>query len=157
MKILNRFTREVILEVAFLSEADLSGADLSGANLRKADLRKADLSGADLSGADLSGADLSGADLSGANLPPVQQIEGFKDQVLQAIGNPDKGLNMSVWHSCETVHCLAGWATTLHPEGKLIESLVGTNVAGALIFNACTGTVPNFYSDSETAMNWLKN
>ena len=48
MKILNRFTGKLILEIA-----DLSGADLSGAYLRVAYLSFANLSGANLSGANL--------------------------------------------------------------------------------------------------------
>ena len=68
MKILNRFTEELIREIKTLSGADLHEADLSGANLHRANLRGADLRGADLHGADLHGANLSRADLHGANL-----------------------------------------------------------------------------------------
>ena len=88
VKILNRWTQEIIfsaeiecapdsspsikigmaVEVAVKSRANLSGAYLSGADLSGANLSGAYLSGADLSGANLSGADLSRADLSRANL-----------------------------------------------------------------------------------------
>ena len=73
MKIINRYTSAVILEVDNLSTADLRGADLRGADLRGADLntanlRRADLRGADLNTANLCGADLSTADLRGADL-----------------------------------------------------------------------------------------
>ena len=68
MKILNRFTGKLILEIADLSGADLSGANLSGANLSYADLSYADLGRADLSGANLRGANLRSADLGYANL-----------------------------------------------------------------------------------------
>ena len=61
MKIKNRFTGAIILEID-----TLSGANLSHANLSRANLSRADLSGANLSHANLSGADLSGADLYGA-------------------------------------------------------------------------------------------
>ena len=68
MKILNRFTGELLLDYPGdnLSRADLSGADLSWANLSGANLSGANLSRADLSGANLSGANLSRADLSEA-------------------------------------------------------------------------------------------
>src|SRR3990167_8807713 len=78
MRIKNRFTGGLILEIeslynadlshADLYNADLSRADLSRANLSHANLYNADLSRADLSRANLSHADLLGADLSRANL-----------------------------------------------------------------------------------------
>jgi hypothetical protein len=68
MKILNRFTDELILEIDLLKNKDLTRTNLSGANLSGANLSGANLSGANLSGADLSWANLSGANLSGANL-----------------------------------------------------------------------------------------
>ena len=58
MKIKNRFTGKLIIEIKCGVKADLREADLWEADLRKADLRKADLRGADLRGADLRGADL---------------------------------------------------------------------------------------------------
>jgi hypothetical protein len=163
------------LSDADLSDADLSDADLSGANLRIADLSGANLSGANLSGADLSRANLSdadlrianlrianlsGADLSGAkNLPPIEVVPAFREKVLGAVQAEGCKLEMSDWHHgdpCGTTHCLAGWAVTLHPQGQLIESLIGPNAAGALIFNACCGEIPDFFGSNEKAMNWLQ-
>jgi hypothetical protein len=83
MKILNRYTGALILEIetltgAYLTRADLTGAnlfranltgaDLTGANLFRADLTRADLTRANLTGAYLSDADLTGANLTGAYL-----------------------------------------------------------------------------------------
>jgi len=79
MKILNRFTGEVIFEcnsksmnvavkLALESGANLSWANLYWANLYWANLYGANLYGANLYGANLSGANLSGANLSWANL-----------------------------------------------------------------------------------------
>ena len=124
------------LNGADLSDADLSGADLSGANLSGAALRDADLSGAtlrganlrdaDLSGAYLRGADLSGATLSGADLrdATLSIVAGFAtresavtllDKIRAIVIDPAKpeALNMRDWHTCETTHCLAGWAQHL--------------------------------------------
>jgi hypothetical protein len=161
---------------ADLYGADLCGADLCGADLYGADLRGADLCGADLRGADLRGANLCEADLRGANLceadlrganlceadlceakniPPIEVVPDFKKKILNQIGSEGCSLNMSTWHTCETTHCLAGWATTLHPQGRLLESLVGAKTAGALIFNACCGEIPSFYSSDEAAVEWL--
>jgi hypothetical protein len=63
---------------------------------------------------------------------------------------------MKTWHNCETTHCLAGWAVTLHSQGELLESMIGSNAAGALIFNACCGEVPDFFSKETEAVEWLR-
>ena len=79
MKILNKYTEEVIvekdvdtlkelIEYAVKNKISLTGADLTGANLFRADLTGANLINADLTGADLRGADLTGANLFRANL-----------------------------------------------------------------------------------------
>ena len=140
-----------------LSGANLRIANLSGADLSNANLRGADLSGADLSNANLIGADLSGADLSGANLPSVSAETNLIEEIFYEVESQPSCLNMDTWHLCETTHCLAGWAVTLHPQGKLLESMIGPNAAGALIFNACCGEVPDFFSDEKTAVNWLRS
>jgi len=150
--------RRADLRMANMSEADLRRADLSGADLRGADLSEADLRGANLRKANLRGADLRGADLRGADLPVLAQIE--KMQIRAAICekvcvNPD-ALEMSRWHSCETVHCIAGWTVTLHPQGRLLESIYGPSAAAALILHVCEGEVPDFHADNETAMRWIK-
>ena len=150
--------RRADLRRANMSEADLRRADLSGADLRGADLSEADLRGANLRKANLRGADLRGADLRGADLPVLAQIE--KMQIRAAICekvcvNPD-ALEMSRWHSCETVHCIAGWTVTLHPQGRLLESIYGPSAAAALILHVCEGEVPDFHADNETAMRWIK-
>lgn len=68
MKILNKHTSEVILEIKDLHSADLHSADLYDADLYDADLRGADLRGANLYGANLRDANLYCANLYGANL-----------------------------------------------------------------------------------------
>ena len=82
MKIYNRFTKELIIEVkgikkdlggadlggAYLGGAYLGGANLYRANLGGADLRRANLYRADLRRANLYRADLRGANLEGAYL-----------------------------------------------------------------------------------------
>jgi hypothetical protein len=79
MKIVNRFTSELLLEIKDLRSASLSGADLSGADLRSANLRSADLRSANLRSADLSGADLSGASLRSADLiVGGQRSDGYR-------------------------------------------------------------------------------
>lgn len=48
MKILNRYTQELILEITDLQYADLQGANLQGTDLRVVDLKCANLQGANL-------------------------------------------------------------------------------------------------------------
>ena len=142
-----------------LRGADLRGADLRGADLGGADLRGANLSGANLRGANLRGANLSGANLSDAIFPPLAEIQKISIRSMicnRVCDNPD-ALNMESWHTCDTVHCIAGWAVTLHPQGRLLEAIYGTSAAAALILHVCEGEVPDFYSDNETAMRWAKN
>lgn len=159
MKIINRFTSETIFECAAetmretILEAVKQGANLTGANLSDADLSRANLTGANLTRADLSDADLSDADL-----PVLEQIE--KMQIRAAICAqvciaPEK-LDMQHWHSCDTVHCIAGWAVVLHPQGRLLESIYGTSAAAALILWVCEGEIPDFHTDNETAMRWIR-
>ena len=68
MKILNRYTGEIILEIDSLIGANLSHANLRDTNLRDTNLSGTNLSHANLSHANLFGANLSGANLRGANL-----------------------------------------------------------------------------------------
>ena len=64
---------------------------------------------------------------------------------------------MTTWHACETAHCLAGWAVTLAGyEGKALEEKLGTNAAGALIFHASIGKIPNFFTSDEEAIKWVE-
>jgi hypothetical protein len=139
------------LRGADLREADMSGANLSEANLSEAYLRWADLSEADLRRADLSGAFISNADLRGAiGLPDIQQFD-LDASVAAACAAPNS-LEMGSWNTCETTHCRAGWAVVLHPQGRELEEKYGTCAAGALIYNACSGYVPDFYASNEDAM-----
>ncbi|MEN0109682.1 MAG: pentapeptide repeat-containing protein [Planctomycetota bacterium] len=150
------------LSGANLSGANLRWANLSGANLSGANLRWANLSGANLSEANLSWANLRGADLSGANLreanlseanlrganagggaeglgltPAAIGLSNPSDDLLRQVCRvalePD-ALNMDTWHTCETTHCLAGWAVALSgAAGAALEKTTSPSVAGALL------------------------
>ena len=107
--------------------------------------------------ANLRGANLRGANLSEAILPDVVVDANLAAQILERVAAQPTCLDMKTWHTCETTHCLAGWAVTLHTQGKLLESMIGTNAAGALIFNACCKEVPDFYDTKENAIDWLRS
>jgi len=144
--------RRADLRRANLSGADLRRANLSGADLSGADLRRADLSGANLRGADLSGVDLRGADKAPLEIPIVNDLDAAIHA--QVCGTDPPGtLNMSQWHTCETTHCRAGWAIHLAGEaGRRLEDAVGACAAGALIYHASTGRVPDFYAPDADAL-----
>ena len=122
------------------------------ANLTGANLRGAILSGADLSQANLSEADLSGADLSGAiGLLSAPVVEDLHTKVAAAVGGGE-GLHMAEWH-CGTKHCRAGWAIVLAgEEGAALEDRLGPAAAGALIYHASTGMIPDLYASNEDAL-----
>jgi hypothetical protein len=160
---------------ANLGGANLRSSDLSGANLRSADLRSADLGGANLGGANLRSANLSGADLSGANLGGANlrsaNLGGAKNfdpkvsigvtpdsdlprRVAEAALADPKSLNMSTWHSCETTHCLAGWAVHLSgAAGYALEKLTSAATAGAILLPSAAHL---FYADNEAALEWCR-
>ena len=144
---------------ANLQGANLYGSNLRGANLEGANLRAANLNGANLTGANLTGAALTAAELIGADLTGVQ-IDYDIPKVANLIGkilDADR-LDMSDWHSeCGTAHCLAGWATTLAGEaGAKLEKEIGIRAAGALIWRASVGEIPDFYAENEDAKASLR-
>ena len=142
-----------------LSYTDLSDADLSYTNLSDANLSDADLSDTDLSRANLSGANLSGANLSGTKFPEMMAVENLFSKIKEAVGDGN-GLEMASWHTCETTHCIAGWAIHLAGDaGRVVASLLGSSVAGALIIrDSCSyleGKTPNFYASNEEGLNFI--
>jgi uncharacterized protein YjbI with pentapeptide repeats len=153
------------LEGADLRGARLEGANLRGANLQGAKLRNAILEGANLRGARLEGANLRGADLEGAilygaiGLPDAPSVDDLDAKILAMVDGPDAhgSLDMSVWHTCETTHCRAGWAIHLAGEaGYDLESRLGSATAGSLIYYASTGRVPDFYATTDEALADLR-
>ena len=121
-------------------------------DFRKSNLSDANLSDANLSGADLSWADLSRADLSRADLPSVPVVPELDAAILAAVEAGGE-LDMHDWHTCATTHCRAGWAITLAGDaGAALEAQYGPNVAGALIYHASAGYVPDFYASNEDAL-----
>ena len=109
---------------------------------------------------ELAGANLSCASLDGAKLPSIAKIDNLFTQIHDRIKNGG-GLEMDSWHTCETVHCIAGWAVVLAGDaGRVAENLFGTNAAGALIINeSCpylNGKVPNFTSSNKEGMRFIE-
>ena len=133
------------------------------ASLMKAKHHPSDLSGAVLRDADLRDADLRGAVLRGADLPKAVQAMRPADEAEQrtriaavaalALADDD-ALNMGDWHTCETTHCIAGWAVhQAGPAGYLLEEMMGPHAAGAILLG--DEAAKHFYDSGDQARAWL--
>jgi|GEM_PF-1042424 len=156
--------RGAVLRGAVLRGAVLRRADLSDADLRGADLRRADLSDADMRGAVLRGAVLGDTDLRRAVLPKAVQDmrptdEAEQRQRIAAVAalalKDDDALNMGDWHTCETTHCIAGWAVhQAGAAGYLLEEMMGPHAAGAILLG--DEAAKHFYDSGDQARAWLE-
>jgi hypothetical protein len=62
---------------------------------------------------------------------------------------------MGAWHTCDTTHCIAGWAVHLAgDEGKALEAKHGTHLAGLSLLGP--EAAEHFYEDNEAATAWLR-
>jgi hypothetical protein len=145
------------LRLANLSCANLRGADLSVANLSCANLRRADLRRANLSGANLRGADLSWADLRGAiGLPIADDAPSRLLAVAKSALSSSDALEMGTWHTCETTHCVCGWAEHLGGSlAKLIVEQFGNDVGGLMLLGVKAHSY--FYSTNGQARAFLQS
>ena len=125
--------------------------------------QNANLHGANLTGANLTGAILTRANLYGASLTRAIGLPIVDDapQRLQSVAatvlsNDGATLAMGKWHTCDTTHCLAGWA--IHQAGtigKTLESLHGPHLAGLLLLGHEAAS--HFYDNNEDATEWLRS
>lgn len=127
----------------------------SGPNFEGGDLSWAMLNDVDLRAANLHMANLSMADLTGAILPDdVPFVENLIGKVAKLALEPN-ALNMGAWHTCETTHCIAGWACVIANKPEL-EKKYGSNAFAALLFARSGLTrVPNFMTTDEEATEFL--
>jgi hypothetical protein len=141
---------------ADLAWANLTGADLTGANLTRADLTWADLTQANLTRADLTRADLAWANLTGALGLAIASDAPERLQAVATAALADNGLDMSRWHTCDTTHCISGWAIHQAGElGRLLEAAVGAEVAGLMLLGP--DAQRHFHDDNEAAAEWLRS
>lgn len=149
-----------------LAYCDFSGSELQGANFSECDLRNARFANADLAHANFTRANIEGVDFSGAYFHDtnfrdvvgldVPVVEHLVDRIYREAKSGH--LDMSIWHSCKTTHCMAGWAILLAEEkGTALESKLGSEVAGSLIFHASIGEIPTFYCTNQEAIDWLES
>lgn len=111
-------------------------------------------SGADLRWAKLRGADLGGAKLDFEIATPEQAAPRIAEVAKAALAD-ERALNMLDWHTCETTHCIAGWAIQLAgDQGKALEDKFGSHIAGLSLLG--TEAASHFYDTIEDASAWLR-
>ena len=126
--------------------ANLTGADLTGAYLTRADLTGANLARANLTGAYLSGV----IGLKIAADAPARLLA-----VARAALQPG-ALYMNDWHTCETTHCISGWAVHLAGEvGCVLETAVGVHMAGLYLLGV--EAAGHFYDTNKEATKYLQS
>jgi hypothetical protein len=92
------------------------------------------------------------ARLLGKRCPKLPRL----DRAILIACKDGERLDMGSWH-CGTTHCRAGWAIALGgAAGKKLESVFGPALAGAAIYYASTGRVPNFYAQSRDALRDIR-
>jgi hypothetical protein len=141
------------LQLANLEDADLQYAKLNGANLRGANFRFANLQNADLRHANLQHAIFQGANLDGALLD-YQIEEGLLLKVAQH-ALQDGALNMSDWHTCDTTHCIVGWAEHLSTKTYILAETHGHQIAGLLTLGHEAHKY--FWASNEDARKFLQS
>lgn len=160
--------------------ADLVGANLAMARLVDADLAGSDLTEANLDETDLHGTYVAGASLADAYIgesaksyqhagsvaaylrraaryrrrhPEVPVIPDLDKRILELVSSDIGAFDMSLWHTCETTHCRAGWAIVLAGEaGRALELHYGPATAGRMIYLASTGRSAHFFTTTEHAL-----
>jgi hypothetical protein len=77
---------------------------------------------------------MGGEEHIATGMPPTPKIENIHQKIFEAVSNPN-ALDMSDWHTCNTVHCRAGWAVHLAgAAGYELERFHGSLLAGQLIY-----------------------
>ena len=124
-------------------------------------LTRANLTGADLTGAYLTRANLTGAYLTRAYLSGVIGLKIAADAparllaVARAALQPG-ALYMNDWHTCETTHCISGWAVHLAGEvGCVLETAVGVHMAGLYLLGV--EAAGHFYDTNKEATKYLQS
>lgn len=144
------------LDFACITNANLSNADLTHANLRNADLRNSDLNNTDLRNADLRYILFRCADLTNVKGLPIAADAPERLKAVASAALQCDALNMDAWHTCDTQHCIAGWAVDLAGEpGRIIESMMGTEIAGLYLLGIEAHA--HFFKNDKEAKEFLQN
>lgn len=73
------------------------------------------------------------------------------------VDNPSS-LDMGKWHTCQTTHCIAGWAIHLlgDPELESLEFLCSPGLLAMALFDAAGIWVPDFYTTDRRGLSELR-
>ena len=143
----------VDLSYACLWETDLIGANLSGAKLKRADLSYTDLRDTNIRFTDFSDAILDDV-LWPKDLTPISPQEREHNlRTVAALALAPNSLSMGNVHTCDTTHCMAGWATHALPGGYKLEDKYGWEVAGFHLLG--NGAARLFYASFSDALKFL--
>lgn len=88
----------------------------------------------------------------------VPVIADIHKIIYSAVSQP-KALDMSNWHTCETMHCRAGWVVTLAGEaGRELEKNTSTLFAAQQIYKASGYEISpvRFFDSDEDALADMK-
>ena len=115
------------------------------------------------------GYELDRLDELGLGVPVIKNLDASILDAVEAGGV----LDMGNWHGeeigsdglyipvrqqiCGTTHCRAGWAIHLAGEaGIALQEAMGADSAGACIYLASTGSVPDFFASNKEAMEDMR-
>lgn len=91
-------------------------------------------------------------------MPNIPVVENIHQKILAAVSG-DGDLEMRSWHSCDTMHCLGGWAVFLAgAEGRKLEKKTSTLFAAMQILKASSPIrvhPPCFFENNEDAMKGI--
>jgi len=90
----------------------------------------------------------------------VPIIENIHTKVLAVIEVPGHELKMDTWHTCDTIHCRAGWVVFLAgKEGAELERVTSTAFAATQIYAKSSPirvSPPRFYEENDVALADIK-
>ena len=87
--------------------------------------------------------------------PTPEVVQKRLAAVARAALAREDALDMTDFHRCNTVHCVAGWG--IHNEGEAgyaLERRVGSHNAGLMLLGV--GAASRFYMKTEAAREWLR-
>lgn len=155
------------------NEVSLDNSRFDNCNFYKANLNHSSFLNCTINGGNFVEAELSDVIVKGSDLLGPESAQSLinkgittfppsVDFIHQKVLHNAKigGLDMGDFHTCDTTHCIAGWAIHLAGDkGYYAEQKLDPENAGAMIYLASDRQlekIPNFYTDDESAMRELE-
>ena len=92
----------------------------------------------------------------GHAMPSAQDADARIRRIAEIVLSNGDALQMVDWHTCDTTHCLAGWA--IHNEGEAgyaLERETSPAAAGAILLGVEAAS--KFFKDNDAVMTWLRS